>query len=181
MTTTPTTDQTAPVLAFLELIDGDSDKGSVGGFALGRWPEIDVRREYFTSLPTANNVDDAFAGLYRAYLDDTLVRYSERSKVAGQIDWSRSWYDLTDQLGFVWGERFAQPCHHGRSEAEIHWGDRYGCLTACCGSAWSVNDGPPYCKCCFAEIDSSADRHEIYQLWEAPDLAHYAERIARLL
>jgi hypothetical protein len=59
-------------------------------------------------------------------------------------------------------------------------GDFYGALTVC-GSAWSVNDGPPYCKGCYVEVDPSYDRHDIYRLWEAPDLEHYAKQIGRLL
>lgn len=72
-------------------------------------------------------------------------------------------------------------CRHSHRFGTFVPGDTFGTLTACCGAAWSVDDGPYYCKCCYAEVNACYDRHAIYAMWESPDLRHFAERIARLV
>jgi len=73
-------------------------------------------------------------------------------------------------------------CWHGPPQ-EIVAGDDSGALTACCGAAWSYSgdSATPYCKCCYAEVEPVFERATIYKMWESPDLAHFAERIARLV
>lgn len=200
---------TGTVLEFLELIDGDSDKGQVRGHSLGAWPEIDVRRHFYVALrppvpghPTPADPAESLAQLYVEYHAGTLRRHNLG------IDWDGELYRISEQLapkvdctackpddgrprhaaGGLWHTSMDCPTYRAYIDrscppgpwGELVPGDFYGCLTAC-GSAWSINDGPEYCKGCYRTVDPSYDRHEIYRMWEAPDLAHYAERIERLL
>jgi len=155
--------------------------------------------------------DACFAELYCRYVvhDAEVLPRFKGGTCDGQIDWQRAWYDVQDFLDVPvedcpecgpggtftagrhrhtmisgcpvyenWRGPHCPPNPFG--EEFLLPADKYGTLTVC-GSAWSVDDGPLYCKGCYREVDASWDRHEIYKLWEAPSLEHYAERIGRLL
>jgi hypothetical protein len=167
------------------------------------WPSLDVRARYYNKLHDPDHdPSQIFWLLYKA-VELPLI---QRGLEAGKVDWSEAYYTQTQTTwppqpcprcgsgdarvtvgrfihGAAWQacpqyelDTMGRRCPHG-SNGSVQPGDAYGCLTACCGAAWSINDGPPYCKCCYAEIDTSYERHEIYEMWEAPDLAHYAKRI----
>jgi len=163
------------------------------------------------SHPNDGDPAERFAELYRRHQAGVLPTFDDpRSSAYGEIDWDEAWYAIGREMtpvidcpcfepgkggvtshGMRHGDFMNCPIYREMSDAvscppnplgpdACVPGDRYGTLTAC-GAAWSVNDGPPYCKGCYIEVDTSWDRHEIYKLWESPDLEHYAERIGRLL
>jgi hypothetical protein len=161
-----------------------------------RWPDLDVRamQRYYLGTPV-----DVPAILEVLYSVDVRL-HCEGNMLYGSDEWA-IWRtrEIHTELRMAGRDLFPdwdaglerdtrygphyQPlnCWHGIDPNvwnPLHAGDAFGCLTACCGAAWSINDGPEYCKCCYASLDIGWDRHDIYELWEAPPLSWFAERMS---